>query len=49
MSTVEKGLITVKYDLSVTLDLPYEKAVVDVRAALKEKKRANASARRSRP
>jgi len=26
----------VKYDLSVTLDLPYEKAVAEVRAALKE-------------
>lgn len=25
-----------KYDLSITLDLPYEKAVDDVRAALKE-------------
>ena len=25
-----------KYDLSVTLDLPYEKAVAEVRAALKE-------------
>lgn len=25
-----------KYDLSITLDLPYEKAVADVRAALKE-------------
>jgi len=26
----------VKYDLSITLDLPYEKAVAEVRAALKE-------------
>ena len=25
-----------KYDLSITLDLPYEKAVAEVRAALKE-------------
>ncbi|MFI9450792.1 DUF302 domain-containing protein [Amycolatopsis sp. NPDC052450] len=25
-----------KYDLSITLDLPYEKAVTEVRAALKE-------------
>jgi uncharacterized protein (DUF302 family) len=29
-------MITVKYDLSITLDLPYEKAVAEVRAALKE-------------
>jgi uncharacterized protein (DUF302 family) len=29
-------MIAVKYDLSVTLDLPYEKAVAEVRAALKE-------------
>ena len=29
-------MFTVKYDLSVTLDLPYEKAVAGVRAALKE-------------
>jgi|SRR3954469_4017330 uncharacterized protein (DUF302 family) len=29
-------MIVVKYDLSVTLDLPYEKAVAEVRAALKE-------------
>ncbi|EME61662.1 DUF302 domain-containing protein [Amycolatopsis decaplanina] len=29
-------MITVKYHLSITLDLPYEKAVAEVRAALKE-------------
>ncbi|WP_284740387.1 DUF302 domain-containing protein [Amycolatopsis sp. RTGN1] len=29
-------MIAVKYDLSITLDLPYEKAVAEVRAALKE-------------
>ncbi|WP_340681394.1 DUF302 domain-containing protein [Amycolatopsis coloradensis] len=29
-------MVTVKYDLSLTLDLPYEKAVAAVRAALKD-------------
>ncbi|HWD02724.1 MAG TPA: DUF302 domain-containing protein [Amycolatopsis sp.] len=29
-------MITVKYDLSITLDLPFGKAVAEVRAALKE-------------
>ena len=34
MPTAERGTTTVEYDLSTTLDLPYEKAVAEVRAAL---------------
>jgi uncharacterized protein (DUF302 family) len=33
---LKRGKITMKYDLSITLDLPYEKAVDAVRAALKD-------------